>query len=59
MSNKNAYQKKKIIDSLDKKVKKNLKCKKIPYGMILNDSKENYYSEQYYTSNNIDVNCFF
>jgi ABC-type Fe3+-citrate transport system substrate-binding protein len=56
---KDIEQKKKEINELDKKVKKNLKSKKIPYGIILNDPYENFYSEEYYSSSLIDISCYF
>ena len=44
----------------DKKIKNYLKKNNIPYGVILNDSNENFYSNEFYLSNNLDsLECYF
>ena len=47
---------KKKNNKLDKKIKKHVKNNNIPYGMISNESTENYYSSTFYDSSS---NCFF
>ena len=51
---------KKNNQNSDKKVKNHLKKNNIPNGMISYDFNQNFYSTEYYSSNNLNsIECFF